>query len=103
VVIEIDPGTGTVIREFAQPKDWEWDPSRAHAQWEEYRGRKFFVCFHNGQLVFQAGHECYALDPSYSSEIKRLLGSWLRFVLRKDDNVVFRFLRAASRAQQDSG
>jgi hypothetical protein len=37
------------------------------------------------------GRERYLLDSSYSSD-KRLLGCWLRFVLRKDGNVVFRFV-----------
>jgi len=91
-VVEIDPGTGTILREFSQPPDWQWDPNRAHAHWEEYRGRKFFVYFHNGQLVFQAGTQRHVLDSSYSSELTRLLGFWLRFVLRRNDNVVYRFV-----------
>ena len=92
MIVEIDPATGAVLREFAQPKDWEWDSRRAHAHWEEYRGRKFFVYFHNGQLIFQVDDERYVLDSSYSSEIKPVLGLWRRFVLRKLGDVVFQIL-----------
>ena len=92
VIVEIDPVTGSVLREFDQPEDWEWDPERAHAHWEEYRGRKFFVYFHEGRLVFQAGDERHVLDSSHTSEIQRLLGFWLRFVLRRNDEVVFSFV-----------
>ncbi|MGH9794560.1 MAG: hypothetical protein ACRD5G_07295 [Candidatus Acidiferrales bacterium] len=92
MIIEIDPSTGNVLREFAQPGDWEWDSSCPHAHWEEYRGRRFFVYFHNDQLVLQPDQDRYVLDSSYSSEIKGFLGFWLRFVLRKRDDVMLRFL-----------
>jgi hypothetical protein len=92
VIIEIDPSSGAVLREFPQPADWEWDSSRAHAHWEEYRGRKFLVYFYDDQLIFQVDHERHVLDSSYSSELERLFGFWLRFVLRKNDDVVLRFV-----------
>jgi len=92
VIIEIDPGTGTIRREFPQPTDWEWDAGRAHAHWEEYGGRKVLVYFHDERLIFQTDQERHVLDSSYSSELKRLLGFWLRFILRKHDDIVFRFV-----------
>jgi hypothetical protein len=91
VIVEIDPRTGEVLREFARPETWEWDSSRPHAHWEEYRGPKFYVYFHDGHLVFQSDQERFVLDSSYSSEIKRVLVFWLRFVLRRNGAVVFQF------------
>ena len=91
VVVEIDPATGEVRREFTQPEGWQWDPERPHAHWEEYRGHKFFVYFHESQLVFQADELRFPLDPTYSSTIDRVLAFWKRFSLYRNGELVYRF------------
>jgi len=91
VVIEIDPVTGEVQREFSQPDDWQWDPERPHAHWEEYRGHRFFVYSHEGHLVFQADGRRFVLDATHSSRIERVLGFWKRFSLYRDGELVYRF------------
>ncbi len=91
VVVELDPETGQVLRDFQQPEDWVWDPNRSHAHWETYRGNRFFVYFNDSQLVFQTPSARFVLDGSYSCELTRFLGLWMRFKLLKDGTAVYRF------------
>lgn len=91
VVVEIEPATGEVRRQFTQPEDWQWDPERPHAHWDEYRGHRFFVYIHDGKLVFQANAQRFVLDPTYSSTIDRVLAFWKRFSLYRNGELAYRF------------
>lgn len=91
VILELDPATGDVLREFRQPRDWVWDPERPHAHWDRYRGLRVLVYFHEDRLVYQVDAERYVLDASYSSELETHRSLWKRFSLLRDGAVVQRF------------
>ena len=90
-ILELDPATGEVLREFRQPRDWEWDPERPHAHWERYRGRRVLAYRHEGHLVYQVDAERYVLDASYTSELETHRRLWKRFTLRRGGEVVHGF------------
>jgi hypothetical protein len=89
--LEIDPRNGAVIKRFAQPQDWKWDPGREKAHWEEYDGKVFLVFMYEGRMIFQEGKNRFALDATYTSKMKRRGFKWILFQLFKDRKKVYEF------------
>ena len=89
VICEINPATGEILKKFAQPKDWIWDPNSEKANWERYSGIDFLVYKYQGKLVFQAGSERFELDESYHSEITSVGTFRKQFKLFKKASCVF--------------
>lgn len=91
VILEIDPDDGSILRRFQQPDDWEWNPEREKAHWEEYDGKVFVVYMHEGHLIFQEGEQRFVLDSSYSSKMKRKGFKWILFQLFHGQKKVYEF------------
>jgi len=91
LILEIDPSDGSILREFIQPKDWEWDPERNKANWEEYDRKKFLFYKYLDQMIFQIDDKRFELDESFSSKMKRKGSKWIIFRLFRNKELVFEF------------
>jgi hypothetical protein len=91
VILEIDPVDGSILRRFSKPSDWEWNPEREKANWEEYNGKTFLVYKHEGDLVFQEGKNRFVLDSTYSTKMERKGFKWILFQLFRGQEKVYEF------------
>lgn len=91
VILEIEPDTGTVLKQFDQPKDWKWDPERTKANWEEYDDKIFLVYIYEKNLIFQEGNHRFILGPDFSSKMIRKGSKWILFQLYQNGEKVYEF------------
>ncbi len=91
VILEIDPSDGSILKRFKQPDDWQWDPEREKAHWEEYDGKVFLVYMYEGSMIFQQGPLRFVLDTSFSSKMLRKGFKWIVFQLFRGEEKVFQF------------
>lgn len=91
VILKIDPSDGFILKRFKQPDDWQWDPERDQAHWEEYSGKVFLVFNYQGQLIFQESTHRFELDSSYTSKMKRRGFKWIIFQLFQGKEKVYEF------------